>query len=282
MIVIIGATGSVGRETVRLLREAGHDVTAVTRNPSGADFPDGVRVVGGDPTRPGTLSAVWRGAEAVLISPRAAGAAAAVLLADAAAQGVHRVTVVSAATIDYPAGEPRFVAGFKTVEHIAQESGLAWTFLRCTDFSANALAWAPQIRATAIVRTAFPDAATSPIHQRDIAEIAADALTSPSPDHEGQAYVLTGPSSLTQRDKVALIGQATGRFLTLLEADPDAVRAQMIAQGLPEEVPARLLGTLADYARQPGPTTDTVPRLLGRPALDFATWAVENASAFQS
>ena len=279
MIVVIGATGSVGKETVRLLREAGHDVTAVTRNPSSADFPDGVRVAGGDPARPGTLSTVWQGAEAVLISPRATGAAAAELLADAAAQGVHRVTVISAATIEYPAGEPRFVDGFKAVEHIAEESGLAWTFLRCADFAANALAWAPQIRATAAVRTAYPDAATSPIHQRDIAEVAAVALT--SPDHEGQAYVLTGPASLTQRDKVALIGEATGRSLTLLEADPDAVRAGMIAQGLPEEIPARLLGTLADYARRPGPTTDTVAKLLGRPALDFATWAAENAAAFQ-
>ena len=278
MIVIIGATGTVGRETVRLLREAGHEVTAVTRNPSGADFEDGVRVVGGDPSRPSTLTAVWRGAEAVLISPRAAGAAAE-LLADAAAQGVRRVAVISAATVEYPAGEPRFAEGFKAVERAARESGLAWTFLRCADFSANALAWAPQIRAAAVVRIAYPDAAISPIHQRDIAEIAAAALTAPG--HEEQAYVLTGPASLTQRDRVALIGEAVGRCLTLLEADPDAVRAQMIGQGLPEEIPARLLGALADYARVPGPTTDTVEKLLGRPALDFATWAAENAAAFQ-
>jgi uncharacterized protein YbjT (DUF2867 family) len=157
---------------------------------------------------------------------------------------------------------------------------MAWTFLRCADFSANALAWAPQIRATGVVRAAYPDATTSPIHQRDIAEIAVAALTSPG--HEGQAYVLTGPAPLTQRDKVALIGEAVGRGLTLLEAEPDEIRAQMIAQGLPDEIPGRLLGSLADYARQPGPTTDTVKLLLGRPALDFGTWAAENASAFQS
>ena len=278
MIVVIGATGSVGKETVRLLRAAGHDVTAVTRNPSGADFPDGVRVAGGDPSRPGTLSAVWQGAEAVLISPRAAGAAAAELLADAAAHGVRRVSVISAATIDHPAGEPRFVLGFRAVESAARNSGLAWTFLRCADFAANALAWAPQIRVTGFVRAAFPDAATSPIHHRDIAEVAVSALT--SPDHEGQSYVLTGPASLTQRDKVGLISEATGRRLTLVEAAPDEIRAQMIAQGLPEEMPDRLLGSLADYAREPGPTTDTVAKLLGRPALDFATWAAENSAAF--
>jgi pimeloyl-ACP methyl ester carboxylesterase len=41
-----------------------------------------------------------------------------------------------------------------------------------------------------------------------------------------------------------------------------------------------LLGSLADYARQAGPTTGTVQQLLGRPALGFAQWAAENAAAF--
>lgn len=280
MIVVIGATGSVGKEAVRLLGESGREVTAVTRNPSGADFAAGVRVVGGDPSRPSTLSAVWRDAEAVLVSPRAVGPAVTELLADAADAGVRRVTVLSAATVEYPAGDPLYIEGFKAVERVARESGMAWTFLRCADFSANALAWAPQIRATGVVRAAYPDATTSPIHQRDIAEIAVAALTGPG--HEGQAYVLTGPAPLTQRDKVALIGEAVGRSLTLVETEPDEIRAQMIAQGLPDEIPGRLLGSLAAYARQPGPTTDTVKRLLGRPALDFGTWAAENATAFQS
>jgi hypothetical protein len=54
----------------------------------------------------------------------------------------------------------------------------------------------------------------------------------------------------------------------------------MLAQGLPEEIPARLLGSLADYADRPGPTTSTVEDLLGRPALTFADWAHDNAPAF--
>jgi hypothetical protein len=61
---------------------------------------------------------------------------------------------------------------------------------------------------------------------------------------------------------------------------PGQVRQAMLAQGLPEEIPDRLLGSLADYARTPGPTTDTVRELLGRPALTFAEWAAENAAAF--
>ena len=48
-----------------------------------------------------------------------------------------------------------------------------WTILRCADFAANTLAWAPQIRATGVVRGAYGDAATSTIHERDIGAVAA-------------------------------------------------------------------------------------------------------------
>ncbi|WP_433565765.1 NAD(P)H-binding protein [Nocardia sp. CA-151230] len=280
MIVITGATGVVGRETIQLLLESGQQVTAVSRNPQRAALPAGVSVVGGDPSDPRSLGPVWDGAEAVLISPRAVGAAVADLLAAAAAAGVRRAVVVSALTVQYPAGEPRFADGFRAAEQAAQNSGLDWTALRCADFDANTLAWAPQIRATGTVRGAYAEAATSPIHQRDIAAVAVRALTESG--HGGRAYVLTGPESLDQRDKVHILGKALGADLSFVEVAPDQVRAALLAQGLPEEVPARLLGSLADYARTPGPTTGTVAELLGRPALTFAQWADENTSAFQN
>ena len=56
----------------------------------------------------------------------------------------------------------------------------------------------------------------------------------------------------------------------------------MLAQGLPEDVPDRLLGSLADYAKQPGPSSGTVEQLLGRPALTFAEWTAEHAAAFRN
>ena len=56
----------------------------------------------------------------------------------------------------------------------------------------------------------------------------------------------------------------------------------MIAQGLPEEVPDRLLGHLADNVQHSGPTTDVVERILGRPAHSFADWAKDHADAFQT
>jgi len=278
MHVIIGASGNVGREAVTALVAAGEKAIAVTRDPAAAALPDGADVVRGDPSRPDSLATLPDGIETVLLSPRAAGGAAAGLLELAAARGARRVVVLSAATVVHPAGHRRFAEEFRAVEDAARASGLQWTFLRCADFAANSLAWAPQIRAAGVVRGAHGRAATSPIHQRDIAEVAVRALL--RAEHAGRAYVLTGPHSLDQHDKVRLIGDALGRELSFQELPPEQVRRGMLAQGLPEDVPDRLLGSLADYATEPGPSTDTVRALLGRPALTFAAWAAENAAAF--
>ncbi|NEB76049.1 NAD(P)H-binding protein [Streptomyces sp. SID14478] len=278
MLMVIGATGSVGREVVDLLLKDGEEVAAVTRDPGRAALPVGVHVVEGDPSAPGGISEWPDGTEAVLLNPRAVGTAAAHFLAHAAAHGVRRVVVLSAATVEHPAGHRRFADQFRAIEQTVRDSGVQWTFLRCADFAANALAWAPQIRATGIVRGAYPSAATSPLHQRDIAEVAVRALREPA--HAGRAYLLTGPYSLDQRDKVRLIGEAIERELAFQEVAPEQVRQSLLAQGLPQDVPDRLLGSLADYAKAPGPTTDTVERLLGRPALTFRAWADDNAPAF--
>jgi uncharacterized protein YbjT (DUF2867 family) len=242
-------------------------------------------VGGGAPSHPKTLTSVLRGVEAVLISPRAlgdttAGAATAELLDLAAEQGVERAVALSAVTVQYPAGYRRFADAFKAVEEAVKASRLPWTLLRSADYAANTLAWAPQIRLASVVRGAYGDAATSTIHERDVAAVAARALVNPA--HAGHSYVLTGPQSLTQRDKVRLIGEAIGKKLSFEELPPEQIRQAMLAQGLPEDVPDRLLGSLADYAKEPGPSSDTVDQVLGRPALTFAEWAAEHAAAFRN
>lgn len=285
MILITGATGNVGREVVNLLLSGGETVVAVTRHPATAALPDGAVVVGGDPSHPQTLTSALRGVEAVFISPRAlgaatAGAATAALLKLAAEQGAQRVVLLSAVTVEYGGGYQRFADAFRAVEEEARASGLKWTILRCADFASNALAWAPQIRASGIVRGVYGDAATSTIHERDVAAVSALALMDAA--HAGRTYVLTGPQSLTQRDKVRLIGEAIGREVPWVEVAPEQFRQAMLAQGLPEDVPDRVIGYWSDRVLQPGPSSPTVEQVLGRPALTFAEWAVEHAAAFRN
>ena len=285
MILVTGATGNVGRGVVNLLLDGGAKVVAVTRNPATAALPDGAHVVGGDPSRPQTLTSALRGVETVLVSPRAlgdatAGTATVELLKLAAEQGARRVVVLSAVTVEYGGGYQRFADAFKAVEDAARASGLQWTILRSTDYASNSLAWAPQIRSTGVVYGAYGDGATSTIHEQDVAAVSALALMDAA--HAGHTYVLTGPQSLTQRDRVRLIGEAIGKEVRWEEISPQQVRQAMLAQGLPEDVPERLLGYWSGLDQQPGPSSDTVEQVLGRPALTFAEWAVEHAAAFRS
>jgi uncharacterized protein YbjT (DUF2867 family) len=219
------------------------------------------------------------GVEAILLAPRAVGSATAEVLSLAAGHGVRRVVVLSAVTVEYPVGLPRFREHFKSVEADAKASGLEWTFLRSTDYAANTMAWAPQVRSGNVVRGAYGNATTSTVHERDVAAVAVRALVEPG--HAGHSYVLTGSESLSQYDKVRLLGEAIGKELTFVEMQPEQVHKAMLAQGLPADVPERLLGSLADYAVQSGPTSDDVEKVLGRPALTFAQWATERAAAFR-
>jgi uncharacterized protein YbjT (DUF2867 family) len=285
MILVTGATGNVGREVVNLLLDGGEKVVAVTRNPATAALPNSAHVVGGDPSHLQTLRPALRGVEAIFVSPRAlgdatAGAATTELLAMAAEQGVQRVVVLSAVTVEYGGGYQRFADAFRAVEDAAKASGLQWTILRCADFNSNALAWVPQIRHAGVVWGVYGDGATSTIHEQDIAAVSARVLVDPT--HAGCTYVLTGPQSLTQRDKLSLIGEAIGKEVPWVEVAPEQFRQAMLAQGLPEDVPDRVIGYWADRVLQPGPSSDAVKQILGRPALTFAAWAAEHAAAFQN
>ncbi len=280
VILVTGATGKVGRELTRLLLENGKEVVAVTRNPATAALPSGAMVVSGDPSQPKTLTSALRDVEAIFLNPATVRDATAGLLSLAARHGVRRVVMLSALTLEYGLGHRRFADGFKAVEDTVRASGLQWTLLRCADFDANCLIWAPQIRSSDVVRGAYGDATTSPIHERDIAAVGALALV--DSQHAGHAYVLTGPESLTQLDRVRFIGEAIGKQLSWEELSAEQVRQAMLAQGLPEDVPDRLFGYLADCVQHPGPSTAMVAGILGRPALTFAEWAADHAAAFRN
>ncbi|GHO60917.1 NAD(P)H-binding protein [Ktedonobacter robiniae] len=286
MILITGATGNVGREVVNILLESGEKVIAVTRHPSTAALPNGTDVFLGDASRPHTLTSALKKVKTILISPRAlgdstAGSATAELLRLASEQGEPRVVVLSAATVEYGGGYQRFVDAFKAVEDAAKASGLPWTILRCTDFASNALAWVPQVRQAGIVRGVYGDAATLTIHERDIAAVSARALVDPT--HAGHTYVLTGSQSLSQRDKVDLISRAIEKEVRWEEVSPQQFRQAMLAQGLPEDVPERVIGFWSSLSSQQEMLiSPTVEQILGRPALTFAEWAIEHATVFRN
>ena len=279
MIVVTGATGTVGRELVDLLLAADQPVTAVTRNPATVALPEQVRVIAGNPSEPATLTEAWTGATRLFVNPTAVGPALPELLTAAAQHGVRHVVLLSGAAVAMGDAIPGLARRFAGLEAAVRASGLEWTFLRPGEFAANALNWAPQIRATDVVRAAHAKAAGTPIHERDIAAVAARALTEDG--HTGQSYLMTGPAVLTNEEKARQIGTAIGRDVIFQEITPDEARAAMVAHGTPEDIADSVLRFQADSVDHPAPISPVVEQLLGRPALPFARWAADNAAAFQ-
>src|SRR5690606_4531556 len=101
------------------------------------------------------------------------------------------------------------------VEEADEASGVAWTRLEAGGVMSNTLTWAEQIPTTGIVRDAYPNAANAPIGPDEIAAVAAAVLLEDG--HEGKAYELTGPETLTRAEMVRLIGAALGREIPFVE-----------------------------------------------------------------
>ena len=284
MIMIAGATGTIGRPLIDLLDAEGVEVRAVTRTPLAAGLPAGVEVVEGDLSRPDTIASSLRGVTALFLNPAAVGLAAGDLLALARERGVKRVVALSAMNVDDDLDEqPSRHRGDrnKEVEDAAVGSGLEWVSLRASSFAINTLrAWGAQIRAGDVVRGPYASFAESPIHERDLAAVGVRALL--TDDLVGQRVPLTGPQSLTHEAMIAIIGDVIGRPLRYQEIPPEAATQGMVAQGFPQPFVQALMARYARGVGQPAITTSEVEKILGRSARTYAEWVADHAAAFRN
>lgn len=276
-ILVTGARGSVARSLVRQLASAGHKVRAASRDPHALDLP--AELVTADLAQPDTLSDALIGISKVFLYPEPTGLDG--FMAQALGAGVEHIVLLSAAGAD-PTSEDAITRLHGEAERAVSRTDIPWTFLRPGGFATNRLMWADTIREHGVVRDPFPESQSSLIHEADIAAVAFHALTEPG--HEGAAYTLTGPESLTQRRHADLIGEAIDRPVTFELQSLDDYRATAMARwgswGSPEIVEARIrrIAALVDH---PAPITDIVQQVTGRPARTFADWAADHAHAFK-
>lgn len=277
-ILVTGARGQVGREVLTELIAAGASVRASSRQPESAGLPGAVEVVRADLAEPDSLPAALDGVRKVFLYAHPDHAAGFVSAAEAA--GVEHVVLLSSSSVVSPGAATNPIARrHLDVEEPLAASGLDWTFVRPGAFATNTLQWAPAIRATRSLRTAYPTAYTTPIHERDIAAVAVRALLDDA--HRGHAYTLSGPESLSQQQQVALIGEAVGAPVRIEVIDRDTQRAEMLQGGAPAPIVDTLLGLFESSVDRPGPVAGGVAEVLGRPALDYGQWAKDHADDFR-
>ncbi|OON82582.1 hypothetical protein B1H18_00425 [Streptomyces tsukubensis] len=282
MIVVTGATGNVGRHVVSEVLAAGGQVRAVTRDAASASTVPGVRTVEANPAEPGTMTEALDGARALFLNYSAVRESTGDLLALAKRQGVRHVVLLSSAAIERDSDEPSdpIARLHRDLERAVEDSGLDWTFLRPDMFAVNTIKfWGRQIRDEGQVRAAYGDAALAPIDERDVASVAAAALTRPS-RHIGRRYLLTGPEALTQRRMVELIATAVGRPLRFQEIPRAEAVGVMSGLGIQEPVAEALLTMHERFTREPMAVAPPISRITGEPPHTFEQWARLHASDF--
>jgi len=281
MILVTGATGTVGREVVAQLLAAGEVVRALTRDPSRARLDTRVELVAGDLARPESLARAVDGVERVFslaLGPEL-GIQEGHLARAAKGAGVRHVvklSVLGAGGRARSGVAPWHDAG----ERACRESGLAWTFVRPGAFMSNALFWSDTIRSQGRVFSHFGEGKLPVVHPRDIAAVAVRALTTPG--HEGQAYPLTGPEALSTGEQVRILAGVLGRPIEHVPITDEAARAGMERAGMPGYLIDALLpfGEIVRNGRA-AEVYPTVEEITGRRALTFADWAREHAAAFR-
>jgi uncharacterized protein YbjT (DUF2867 family) len=282
MILVTGATGDIGGEVVRLLVQAGEKVRVLARDPAkAAKLGPGVEVARGDLLKPETLTAAIEGATKVFLMAHAKDlpVVAEHVCAEAKRAGVRHVVMLSSSTILM---EPRGAIGrwHLAAEETLEAAGIASTMLRPGNFASNTLRWAATIKAQGAVFAPVGGGRSAPIDPRDIAAVAAKALTSPG--HEGKKHLLTGPELMNVAEQVEAIGAALGKPLRVVEVPVAGARAGMIKAGMNEEIADAIL-ELMTYRHEGGeaPRTATVREVTGAEPRTFATWARDHIAAFQ-
>ncbi|AQS65698.1 NAD(P)H-binding protein [Streptomyces pactum] len=279
MILVTGATGTVGGEVLRRL-PAHLAVRVMARDPSRVARP-GCRaeVVAGDYGDPCSLGRAVEGVgRALVLTSRVGGDDDARFVDAARAAGVRHLVKVSAAAVADSGADDVLTRWQRRNEDLLLGSGLRWTVLRPRSFMSNTLSWAVSIAGEQVVRGLYGTSLNACVDPRDVAAAAVCALTEDG--HEGRIHTLTGPEPISAVEQTAQLGRLLGRPLRFEELSPRRARV-LLRERYPEPVVEALLaGAERQRAGAKAGVEDTVGRLTGRAARSFRTWAGDHLGAF--
>lgn len=281
MILVTGATGTIGRALVRQLRERGTPFVAMVRSAEkgaslGADF------VVADFDQPESLRAAMKGVDAVFLNGPAGEQMVRQQTAalDAAREaGVKRVVKVSSRGAD-PASGFAMARAHGVMERVLASSGLAWSVLRPGSFMQNLLRNAGTIKSDGKIFGAYRDGRISFVDAEDIAACGIELLVGEG--HEGATYTVSGPEAVTFTEIAAKLSAALGRTVTYVDLPPEQMVAGMKASGMPAPFAELMVRLMVAFAEGGGAeTTPTVATLLGRPARSFDRFFAASLDAFR-
>ncbi len=225
MILVVGATGNLGRKVVRALRASGEDVRAMTRVLAKADELKtlGARPVRGDLTDPESLEFAVRGASAAVLSAHSLlgrGSEASELVDDkghrsfidrAKEAGVGHIVYISVIGASHNHSLD-FIRTKSRIEQYLRDSGVGYTIIRAAPFMeihAYQLIGKPVVEGK---RVMLPGKGKNPrnfVAAEDVAKVVVGALRIPA--LRGETIDVGGPENLTSHQVVEVFEKVSGR-----------------------------------------------------------------------
>lgn len=224
-ILVTGATGNVGAEVLKQLREAGFSAIAAGRSGEGRlsrrlDFEDA-----------STFGQAFGGIKKVfLVRPPAVSNVKKYMFPaiDAAVKaGVGHFVLLS-----LQGAEKNNFVPHHTLEQYLTKQKAAWTFLRPSFFMQNlSTTHREEIRQKSEIFVPAGNGRTNFIDAGDIALAAVKTLTEPG--HENKAYEITGSESLTYLEIADILSETLGRKITYKNPGPIAFFARKLSEKQP-------------------------------------------------
>jgi uncharacterized protein YbjT (DUF2867 family) len=281
-ILVIGATGRVGGELVRMLVERGEEVRAATRAPGSASsrLPALAELVEFDFDRPATFAPALQGISRVFLMARPgdnhADEAAMPFIDSARNEGVRLIVNLTAMGVEL---DDSFT--LRKLERYVESSGIAVVHLRPNWFMQNfgSGPMLADIRATGSLHLPASDAKLSFIDVSDIAAVGLAALTEPG--HEGKAYTLTGGEALDHYEVTDHLSRAAGRRISYVPLTEELACAALRKAG----VAGDLIERWAEFYRKVrqglcAPVTHDVRSVLRRPQVTLGQYAKDHAAVW--
>ena len=283
MVLVTGATGTVGRDVAKLLSKQGAAVRAGVRDQAKARqrFDDDIALATFDFEDDSSFAGALDGVGKVFLLPPLLANQVEVTNAfvDAAKRaGIRYIVKLSVIGIDH-ATQFTFGKWHAANEQHIRESGLAFTFLRPNSFMQNFVThFSPR---NGSIYLPWGNGTASFVDTRDIASVAAEVLTNDG--HEGKIYTLTGPAALGIADVARILSEAAGRELKYVDVPEDAARDGMLQAGLPQwqVEPIMELHAINKQSRWSAVTSD-IENVTSNPATDFAEFARDHADRFRA
>jgi NAD(P)H dehydrogenase (quinone) len=283
-IAVTGATGAVGSRVAKLLRADGVHPRLVVRDLARVEAVAGFEAVEMGPRgyrdQP-ELTEAFGGCDTLfLVSAREATdrvvehAHAVRAAVDA---GVTRIVYTSFLGAD-PDAVFTFAQDHYATEQLIRESGVAWTFLRDSQY----LDYVPHlVGEDGVIRGPAGEGRCAWVARDDVAAVAAAVLQAADGAHDGKVYDLTGPESHTLSWAAEKLSEATGREIRFRNETVQGAYENRAHIDAPDfEKDGWVTSYVAIGVGDMDVVTDAVASLTGRAPIGLEAWLAANPDAW--